>query len=250
MKEILYIGCTEVGQTSFERLNAIRDLGYTVTVLNGCKPLNAMTLLWQKAAAVLGIVSDPLSLNKSIKEILGRKPVDIVWVDKGTRIRASTLKWIKQQWPACTLVHLNPDDPFGYFRKGWSVFLKAIPFYDIHFVARTQNLKEFAKLGATCVITYDRSFSKHLHRPISLTPEEKQKYNVQVGFIGSHAPARAAIISFLIENGIPVGVYGDGWDQQEHWATIKSHYRGRGRFGEEYANIINGMGNSFAFLAT
>ncbi len=248
VKKILYIGCTKPGQTSYERMTAMRDLGYEVSAINTCTPLGLSQRVWQKATSTLGMFTDPLALNRSIREHMRRNSADIIWVDKGLRVKASTLQWVKQGWPDCILVHLNPDDPFGQYRKGWKIFLEAIPHYDIHFVARTQNQGEFAEYGARCTIPYDRSYSKHLHRPLTLSPEEQQQFEVPVGFVGSHAPDRADMIAFLIDNGIPVAVYGNGWQNKSNWNTIKPHYRGPSRFGIEYTKIINGMGIALHFL--
>ncbi len=247
-KKILYVGAINPGQTCYERMKAMKDLGHIVEGINTSEGLSFLQRVIIKLAQIVGFSPDILGVNRAIKEQIKSRPFDLLWVDKGTVVRANTLRWIKQRQPDCRLVHLNPDDPFGYFQKGWKVFLKAIPCYDVHFVARTPNIEEYKLLGGSNIHVYDRSFSKNLHRPLTLTDNEQIKYSVPVGFVGSYATERARMIAYLIQNNIPVAVYGDGWSQREYWDVVRPHYRGASRFGEEYVKIINGMGIALHFL--
>lgn len=248
MKSILYIGDLHPGTTSTERMKAMRDLGYSMQTLNSSVHPGLMERIAGKICGIFGLIPDFHHLNRQIRQIAWTNTFDLLWIDKGVLVKPSTLLWIKSRQPGCRLVHFNPDDPFGAYRKGWAVFLKAIPHYDVHFVARQQNLEEFARLGGKNIHAYDRSFSPQLHRPVELTEEEKEKYGAPVGFIGTYARDRAGAIAHLIQNGIPVAVYGNGWPGQEYWDTIRPHYRGPSRFGEEYVRVINGMGIALHFL--
>lgn len=226
----------------------MEDLGHTVVPINVVRPLGFLMNTLVRLLRIVGMHPDFAGLNRDIRAAATAQSFDLVWVDKGTTVKASTLRYIKQLHPDCTLVHLNPDDPFGEYRRGWKVFLKAIPEYDIHFVARTQNVEEFARLGGKNMQVFDRSFSKKLHRPLTFAPGEQSEYQVPVGFIGAHAHARAGMISYLIQNGIPVAVYGNGWPGQSYWDIVRPHYRGPSRYGNEYVKTINGMGIALHFL--
>lgn len=247
-KKILYVGAISPGQTCYERMKAMQDLGHKVEGINTSGQLSFLQRAIAKLARLAGLSPDVSGVNRAIKEQMQSHSFDLLWVDKGTVVRADTLRWIKQQQPACRLVHLNPDDPFGHFRRGWGVFLPAIPYYDVHFVARTPNIAEYKSLGGRNIHVYDRSFSKTLHRPVELSEEEKTQYSAPVGFVGSYATERASMIAHLIQNGVPVAVYGDGWAQGEYWDIIRPHYRGASQYGEGYVKIINGMGIALHFL--
>ena len=118
----------------------------------------------------------------------------------------------------------------------------------MHFVSRVPNIEEYKRHGAKIIYDYDRSFSKLLHRPIELNSADKLKYVTPVGFIGSYAPDREAMIAYLIQQGVPVAVYGNGWEGKKHWTTISPHFRSKGRMGEEYVKILNGMDIALHFL--
>ncbi|HRI59897.1 MAG TPA: glycosyltransferase [Saprospiraceae bacterium] len=247
-KKILYVGAISPGQTCYERMKALQALGHEVEGINTSGRLNLLQRVMAKLAHIAGFSPDLPGVCKAMKEQVQSKQFDLIWVDKGTVVQANTLRWIKQQQPGCLLVHLNPDDPFGRFRKGWNVFIKSIPYYDIHFVARTQNVEEFRVSGAKNIYAYDRSFSATLHRPVELSEADTAQYKTPVGFVGTYAPERAAMIAHLIRNGVPVAVYGDGWTQGKYWDIIRPHYRGAAQYGEGYVKIINGMDIALHFL--
>lgn len=246
--KILYIGSLNDGQTSRERMLVLRDIGYEVVGVNAAPKSSIYQRVIAKIIRIFNLAPGVAKLNAVIKQRVKQERFDLVWVDKGVSVRAETLRWIKRQQPECLLLHLNPDDPFGEFRRGWKVFLKAIPYYDAHFVARTQNVEEFKNMGGRDIYVYDRSFSRHLHHPLSIPHEERSVIGSKVGFIGSFAPARAGMIAYLINNGIPVAVWGDGWKGNQCWDIIKPHYRGRARYGEEYVRVLNSIDIALHFL--
>ncbi|MCB9307754.1 MAG: glycosyltransferase [Lewinellaceae bacterium] len=229
-------------------MNAFNELGFETAGINIAKSNSASKRFLLKIGRLMGRTLDLSDTNQKILSAIEINKYDIVWIDKGVTVKSSTLRIIKEKQPDCVLVHLNPDDPFGKYRTGWDVFLKAIPEYDVHFVARIQSIEEYNQYGAKNVYVFDRSYSKNLHRPLDLPFNERTKYEVSVGFIGSHADDRADKIAHLIKNGIPVCVYGDGWKGKSHWKTIQSCHRGPSRYAEEYVKTINGMGIALHFL--
>lgn len=236
------------GQTCRERMTALQELGHEIHGIDAGARLNLLQKIIEKIARFVGQSLDLAGLNRQIINRMQRETFHVLWVDKGLTVGAKTLRQVKKLQPDCRLVHLNPDDPFGQFRKGWKVFLKAIPCYDLHFVARTPNISEYQSFGGKNIHVYDRSFSKNLHRPLQLSEEESARYAAKIGFVGSCARERAGAIVQLIFNGLPVAVWGDGWQKSEHWELIRPHFRGGARYGEEYVKIIGGMDIALHFL--
>ena len=246
--KILYIGELYYGSTCLMRMNALKGLGHDVTGVN-ILPLNSkLKKFLERVNYRLSYKFDFEKLNNKIIDEFNKQISDIVWIDKGKRIYPETLKELKKINPATKLVHINPDDPFGKFRTGWKTFITAIPFYDIHFVAREVNISEYLEKGAKKVFVYDRSYDPEIHKPIELSEEEKKKYYCKVGFIGSWAEAREKSIAYLIDNGIEVTVWGNGWDKGKYWNRIKKYFRGTGLIGLEYSKAINGMEIALHFL--
>lgn len=248
---ILFIGSLSNGQTSLERMKALQDLGHNVTGIESQRHIALPFRVVHKLFAGINLHPDFGGVNRDILHAVfsNKSKFDIVWMEKGTAIYPATLLKIKFALaPGGKLIHFNPDDPFGHFDKGWDLFLKTIPIYDVHFVSRVPNVEEYKARGAQIVFDYDRSYSKLLHRPIALEEPDQLKYGVRVGFIGSYAPDREAMIGYLIQQGIPVAVYGNGWENKPYWNIISPHFKSKGRMGEEYVKILNGMDISLHFL--
>lgn len=248
--KILYIGSLSEGQTSLERMRAMEALGHSTVGIGMERSLHIVLRVLSKLLQTVGAYPDFSRLNRDIRAAISAQQFDLVWVDKGTAVHPATLRFIKKRQPQCRLAHLNPDDPFGSYHKGWGLFLRGLPLYDVHFVARTPNVEEYRQRGASNAVVYDRSFSKTLHRPLTLSEADLAQYAAPVGmgFIGSHAPDRARCIAYLIQSGIPVAVYGNGWEGKECWDLIRPHFRSKALMGEEYVKAINGMGIALHFL--
>lgn len=240
--KIFFAGNIEYGSHSLGRMQAFQNIGHSVLkfdfrmYLPKNRILNAFLYRY-------GLKFLAKKLNKSFVEEINKFDPDLIWVDKGLYLFPETLQSISQK-----KVHFNPDDPFGHYKYGWHIFKKSIPFYDIHFVPRPQNIKEYLGYGAKKVIEYDRSYNRKLHYPVKLNPEEKKKYSVEVGFIGSYAEARSNSIKYLIKNGIDVYVYGPGWKKEFQKSGLLRYVKSDAIYGDEYRKVICGMRIALHFL--
>lgn len=146
------------------------------------------------------------------------------------------------------IAHLNPDDPFGEYYIGWEKFISAIPLYDTHFVPKEVNREEYAKQGASSVYVYDRSFAPNFHRPVELSPFEKKRFDSDVGFIGAYAPYRESVLAVLVDAGLPLAIWGEGWSKGKYWKQLKPFWRGGNQVGDNYSKAIAGMKIALHFI--
>jgi spore maturation protein CgeB len=179
-----------------------------------------------------------------LKKTIDFKP-DLIWFDNRIHIRPKALKSV-----AANIKKINvlTDDPFGKHPMGWQIFKKSISFLDFHFVQRAENEHDLYARGAKNVVICYRSFDAKMHRPIELSASDKQKFGCEVGFIGSHAPHRAEVIAWLIDQGINVAIYGNGWRNNSFWEKIAPFFRSEGIFYDEYVKAICGMDVALHFL--
>jgi hypothetical protein len=187
-------------------------------------------------------------LNMNIRKVFAGTPADILWIDNKAYLSKRTLQFIKRISPQTVIVNLLTDDPFGQFRNAWKNIAENAPFYDYFFVQRPQNMQELTAIGAKNVGLCYRSFAPDYNRPIILNEADRQKYATTVGFIGTYEDSRASFIAYLIQNGIPVTVTGDGWPNKDYWELIAPYYRGPSVYGEAYIKSINGMEIALHFL--
>jgi hypothetical protein len=245
IKTILYVGYLNSGHHAALRARTLTEMGYSVILFdaNTFAPNN----LFNKINYHLNTSFGLQKINKELCIQFELIKPDLVWCDKTPWLNKKTLQKMKGIHDAI-LIHYNPDDPFGNFSKGWATFKKAIPYYDLHLVAREVNILEYSALKAKKVIPFDRSFDPFIHKPMVLNSREQDLYNCEVGFIGAYAKDRAESISSLIRNNIPVSIYGNGWPDKEEWNTIKPYYKGPSIYEAQYAKAICGMKIALHFL--
>jgi len=184
-----------------------------------------------------------------LHHIIKKKP-NLVFFDKSQWLHPSTIAKLRVAGPdGMVLAHYNPDEFFDSNNPNkWGFFLEAIPYYDVHFVPKPSNVSGYLEHGAKEIHVFDRSYDPTLHRPVTLTPAEQERFGCDVGFIGKWAPHREQVIAEVIESGISVAVWGNGWYRGPHWDTIKPHWRGPAQYAENYPKAICGMRIALHFL--
>jgi spore maturation protein CgeB len=170
--------------------------------------------------------------------------LDILLVDNRPFIFKSTLRKLKRRFPNLKVISVLTDDPFGLFNKGWRLLISTVKHYDIHFVQRTLNINELYNLGSPRVEICYRSFDPGFHRKLPVL----RNLHFHAEFIGSYEKERCDSILFLIENGIKVGVTGDGWELSELFVRFPEFYLGPAVFGIAYVEKINSINIALHFL--
>lgn len=244
-KKIVYAGYLENLSNAYFRAKTLEEMGYEVFYFNAHDylPNNYFLKINNHLGTKLGL----RKINKKLFRLLIDYKPFMLFCDKTIWLYSNTL--VKANELGIVTVHFNPDDPFGkFYNRGWDLFINSIPHYKFHFVAREQNISEYKTYGASNVFAYDRAFKKGFHRRIELKGDDLSKYSTEVGFIGACGWERAESIAYLIKNGIPVSVYGDGWPNKPFWDIIKPYYRGGSLYGDDYIKAINGMKIALHFL--
>lgn len=232
---ILYLGTD--GGTSLHRAEALRRLGYEVTIVSPRRALPSSSLMnqWQHHTGALflgGYLADRISAMIPPQEF------DLVWVDGGNLVSASLVQRLKKRYG--TVVNYNLDDPYGK-RDGqkWRHYLGAVSSYDLVVVVRECNVPEARQLGAKDVMLVDRSADEVAHARRDLTPQDLERWSSDVVFIGTWMPERGPFLSEVVRRGVPLTIYGDRWDRAAEWEALKPHWRGPGLYkDEEYSKAL------------
>lgn len=216
------------------RLDTFIHSGHGVVAVDTTLPRRALRprLSWH----LMGYPVDVRGVNKQIMQHVHQTSFDILWVDKGISIAPQTLRYLKAVQPHMLLVHYNPDDPFGAYRSGWQRFLQCLPLYDVHFVPRRVNIREYYAAGAREVRRFYRGYNPVVCKPLQLTCEEQAEFGVDIGFIGTFETHRSQMLLMLAESGLTVSIRGGGW---ERWKNRHPNLRVQDPiFGPAYAQTI------------
>jgi spore maturation protein CgeB len=251
--KIVYVGEMLPGATAAMRRDALLTLGHDVVTIDSA-PRGGYTTIPRTIArrAKARLLDVPL-LRLRVRALL-LKAVDVVrpdmvYVDKGIFVEAAWLEEIRVRHRGVALVHFNPDDPFGPNEGArWSRFLEAIPQYDVHFVPRRQNVAEYESHGARRVFFQlpSRGYDPRIHHPFSFDGEDAKYFQSEVGFVGGLEQERTRSIRRLLDAGIPITLWGEGWARVVRDcpnAAIRPPV-----YGEDYGKAVAGSGMSVGFL--
>lgn len=151
-----------------------------------------------------------------VAKALEYKP-DVVFVYRGTHIRASALAAIRAALPHCVLVGYNNDDPFSPTQPKyyWRHFLAAIPHYDLMLAYRTANLDDFRAAGARRVELLRSWYVPDRNHPMDLLPAEADRFACDVVFVGHYeADQRREYLEEIARQGFKVRLFGPA----KYWA--------------------------------
>lgn len=243
---MLYVGTLGAGGTCAQRLSVLRELGHEVAAFDVDTYLARSSRLVNSLRLRLSWGPGVDLLNEDLVRNAKSQGPELVWIDKGIFVRAKSLEAIRK-FTGATLVHYNPDDPFGSYRRGWRVFLQALPSYDLHLVPRDANKAEYLRAGARHVIRFRWAFDPQTHRPVPVTDEDRARLGGPVGFIGDWETERAASLRFLADRGVPVRVWGTNWNKCRP-VPMSMKLEGRPLLGRDYSLGISTFDINLGFL--
>ena len=217
---IIYIGQLKDGQTSLQRMVAIRSMGNEVYPINTYYKNTIANYLLNSYNKIsrrlfnLGLGNfksfDLAKVNVRLLSAIDKYTTDIIWIDKGLMVERNVLIKIKEMQPNCCIVGYSPDDMSGRHNQSLQ-FIDHISMYDCYFTTKTFGVKELMSLGCTRVEFIGNAYDENVHFPICVDKETKKKFGGGVGFIGAYEDQRAESILNICKAGIPVRVWGDNW---------------------------------------
>ncbi len=228
--KILYAGTLTENDTALHRLWALERLGHTVLPLP-VAGYEAANPLLRKVLFRLSVGPGVDRLNADVLRMAERERPDVFWADKMLWVRPSTLKRLRAMGIAT--VSYMIDNPFGPRRDpGWRLYMKDIPFYDLHVVQRDKNIADYKERGARDVIKIQTAYEPTLNFPPPAGWSDKD-CDREVSFIGTSYDDRAQTLTRLWrEDGFAVTVSGNA--RQWRRALDAEAFAGIFRHGELY----------------
>lgn len=236
--KILYAGTLTPNDTALYRLWALERLGATVVPLpsQGYESANALA---RKVLFRLSAGPGVDRLNADVLRIAEAERPQIFWADKMLWIRPATLERLRAM--GIVTVSYMIDNPFGPRKDpGWRLYMKDIPFYDLHVVQREKNIADYKARGARDVIKIQTAYEPTLNFP---PPEgwSDKDCNREVSFIGTPYDDRAETLERLWrDEGFAVSVSGASrlWQRAFGAETFAGIFKAGELFREDYREAI------------
>lgn len=231
---ILYLG--QGNRTSKHRADAILRLGHSVTIIDPDSFLPKSSVLSKWRWETGGLFLEKYIRRQVLARLQGNK-FDLVLVNGGALVGPALVTELKRY--ANAVVNYNNDDPFGSRdRNRWRLYLKAVPYYDLLVVVRDFNLYEAYSLGAKKVMRVFMSADEVAHCPRLLTDKDYLCWASDLLFIGTWMPERGPFMAALLEAGLPLTIYGEGWRKAKEWSILRRVWKGSYIDGDDYAKAI------------
>lgn len=247
---ITYIGNSHPSQTSYHRYTSLQRLGHKVTICDPYKMLEKN--LNNPIIARFHYYSGYKFLQKKIINWITNNYVsfqsDVIWIDNGELFGLDAVTYLKEIGNKVVLY--NTDDPTGTRDHGrFKSFLEALPKYDLIVTVREPTFSDLIKLNAKKALKVYRSYDEIAHKePVNEIPDY---FKSDVAFIGTwiRHEKRDSFILALINQGINVSIWGDGWKKAPQWKKLKKHYKGSSLSGLDYVNAIAGAKINLGLLS-
>jgi spore maturation protein CgeB len=232
--DVLYLGPRS--GTSLHRRDAFLRLGHRVHMLDPRELLPSSPWIdrieWHLSPSLLGSV-----VKRRLDAALDCRRYDVAFVDSGSLLTGPALHRLKLR--CRQVVNFNHDDPFGKRdHVRFSAFRAAVPEYDLLVVVRPANVAEAEQLGARKVLFHPRVSDEVAHAERPLTPEIWKEWGSEVAFVGSWMPERGPHMVDLIKRGVPLALFGPGWQKAPEWPLLKPHHRADYLDGDAYAYAV------------
>jgi len=156
-------------------------------------------------------------INNYAKTWNGDDPDMIFLYARGGLLSEECFSIIRKRW-SCPLLGMNLDDkvsflPYGVFSYPFDNYQKWAKYFDLTLTSCKIASDWYKSLGCDSIYT-----PQGVHIPVGLEPPCRFDYKYTISFMGSKKLDRAILIEQLENNGIPVTLFGRGWDDAV-WAS-------------------------------
>jgi spore maturation protein CgeB len=232
--KILIIGSDYIWSIEKKYANELNKLGHSVTLIpiqNWFYDYYFKSLI-NKIKFRLGLSLILNQIQTRVLNFIYYKHFDIIWVFKGMELLPETIVELKKH--TVKLINFNPDNPFIFSGRGSGNknITKTIRLYDHHF---TYDKAVYSKIindyGIKCSIV-----------PFGYDPDVIPSYDFEkldeilaVCFIGNPDSYRKKIIIEILNKGLSVHIYGNGWEKYINHSNLIVN---EPLYGKSYFEII------------
>jgi hypothetical protein len=239
---ILFVGDQTPFLTTAARRDALIEQGYPLQAIDPSRFILDGPP-WVSALAYRTLLTPGVfAFNRELEEQVARFRPDVLWLEKATFLFPRTFHRIRRDHPGVLLVYHNTDDwrlkASFMHRLHWRFLRRTLPHYDVHVTSNLWNVDEFRQAGFPRVVHMELAANPAVRDPGEVPAAERAKLGAPVGFIGHWEPVTERRLLHLVRGGVPVKIYGGGWDDAHASKDLGDAVQHRFVMGDEYARAI------------
>ena len=249
----VYVGTLDAGGTCYARLKALEALGCCEVFPFDSDTYFAQPLKFQWLNRIdnrLHIAPRYRKSNCDLLSFCEKIKPEIIWIDKGFWVWPSTLKVLKVH--GALLVHHNTDSlnpAKWHVRLTYRLMRRTLPLFDFYF---TTNILDYSTLSMNESPQTELTYIGYDHMRFDNSPlaeKLQEQWKNELLFVGHYEPRTEAGIIALIDQGIPVTVYGSGWNRSKKYDRLRNHVSFRCLSNEEYVFALKGAKIGLCFVS-
>jgi spore maturation protein CgeB len=206
---LLYVGPLWQGSTALQRLNAFRSVsGLVVDAIDSGERVGSASFM-DRIRHRVRLPADHSGLNQRLPMLARRFRPDVLFVDSTRVLTVRTLQLVRA-FGARRLAFYSPDDvsaPHNSSRQ----LERCDAEWDVFFTTKTFNVAELRARGVRRPALVGNAFDPDLHSPLTVAEATRDFEAFDAVFVGTFEQDRATSINCLVEAGVSVVVYGNGW---------------------------------------
>lgn len=250
-------------------ITALQKLGFQVSVFNSKKnylPWSARN--HDYLPGFLKVINNKI-INWSLRRTVRRLQPDVVFFIKAENVWNKTIVWILKrvqddnskglawikrfvtlnsfQGPSqkkkIRLINFYPDNPFSFWNgNSNSNVLLSLPLYDLFLIWERSLITQLQAAGCKRAVYFPFAYDETIFNPdVTVSLEEKEKYQSDVCFVGTWDAEREQWLSALKESlpGVRLVIWGNGWEKvMERNALLRDCFRGVAIYGREMVKVF------------
>ncbi len=235
---ILYASGLSPNDSSQYRLWALKRLGHVIVPINAYDYEPSLPVA-RKMLHRLQMGPWVQRLNREILRQAERERPDVFWADKLLPLQPGTLERLRQR--GIVSISYMIDNAFGPRNDpGWRLYMRCIPFFDLHATQRDLNVREYLRRGARDVVKIQTAFEPSIHYPPRSGWCDADR-DRDVSFIGTPYDQRARDLTRLWRDfRLPVVISGAEflWREQLSGEAFAAMFREGELYGQGYREAI------------
>ena len=235
--KILYAGTLSRGNSALFRIWALGRLGHTVVPFE-TEGYEATGRVARGLEFRLATGPNVRRMNEDLLRVVERERPEVFWSDKLLKLRPETLD--RMRGMGVFTVSYMIDNAFGPRRDpGWRLYVKDIPYFDLHVTQRDVSVRDYEARGARAVMKVQTAYEPTMHFP---PPEGwgDGDRDREVSFVGTPYDDRAGMLERLGREGVPVTVSGreTAWRKALSAEAMRTIFFGGLLYDDEYREAI------------